>query len=884
MRDFAVTAEPSDKDSVAPSERLRFVIQKHAATRLHYDLRLEYQGVFLSWAVTRGASLDPADRRLAVEVEDHPLAYGDFEGTIPKGQYGGGTVMLWDRGYWAPAPGTTVEQGLKKGDLKVVFAGERLNGSWVLVRMPRREREKRNNWLLIKHRDGFERPGDNDALLNENAFSIASGRTMEEIAAGTGKAPTPFMTAVQPTANAVWNSNRGEEDSGEEVAKETGAPKAPASQRPKPPRHGTKAAALPDFVPPQLCKLVDRPPQGEGWAHEIKFDGYRLQLRVEKGKARLRTRKGLDWTAKFKEIAADGGKLPDGIYDGEAVALDGEGRPDFAGLQDALSTGKTAGLVFYLFDALYAEEEDLIGLPLTDRKGRLKEVLEKARSPRLRYVDHFVTAGEAVLQSACRMDLEGIISKRLDAPYEPGRGGSWTKAKCRGGQEVVVGGWMTTNQTSFRSLLAGVYRDGRLVYVGKVGTGYGREKVAKLLPRLKAVESDSSPFEAGKPPRKNADIHWVRPELVAEIEFAGWTGDGHIRQASFKGLREDKSAKEVVPETAEAREETAKPAPSEPKKSSAKPAAPVLAAKGSSVVRGVSISNADKVLWPAPETEPPVSKIELARYLESVAEWMMPHIRGRPCSLIRYPDGMNGKQRFFQRHIGRGASALYTSVDIGGDREPYIQLDTPEALIAAAQSGSLEYHPWNCRPFEPETPGRFVFDLDPAPEVGFEEVIRGALEVKERLEALGLNTFCKTTGGKGLHVVTPLKPSKVDWPTGKAFCRELCERMAADSPDRYLVNMSKAKRTGKIFLDYLRNDRMSTAVSPFSPRARPGAPVSMPVEWSAVKKGLDPMKFTLRTAAKLFARSGAWGNYCEAEASLPDAIKRLEASGRKRAA
>jgi bifunctional non-homologous end joining protein LigD len=890
MRDFAVTAEPSGKDPVVPSEQLRFVIQKHAATRLHYDLRLEYEGVFLSWAVTKGPSADPKDRRLAVEVEDHPLAYGDFEGTIPKGQYGGGTVMLWDRGVWAPAPGTTIEQGLKKGDLKVVFAGERMNGSWVLVRMPRREREKRDNWLLIKHRDGFEREGDGEALVREHVTSVASGRTMEEIAAGGGKAPTPFMTGVRPTADAVWRSNRDPEASAEAAAAETGAPKASAKSRPaakaapKPTAKGAKgkgksATAMPDFIPPQLCKLLDRPPQGQGWAHEIKFDGYRLQLRVQDGQAWLRTRKGLDWTGKFKEIAADGARLPDGIYDGEGVALDAEGRPDFAGLQDALSTGRTGELVLFLFDCLWAEGEDFTKRPLTERKDRLKAALEEVPSPRLRYVDHFVTAGEAVLQSACRMDLEGIISKRLDAAYMPGRGDCWTKAKCRGGQEVVIGGWLTTNQTSFRSLLVGVHRDGRFVYVGKVGTGFSRDKVSKLLPQLKAVETAASPFEAGKPPRKGVDVHWTRPELVAEIEFAGWTGDGQVRQASFKGIREDKAAAEVVPETAKAAEAlTSKAASTKPK------ASPTVPAKGSSVVLGVSISNAGKVLWPAPETQPEVTKLDLARYLESVAGWMIPHIKGRPCSLIRYPDGVNGKQRFFQRHLGRGASALYTSVDIGGDREPYIQLDTPEALIAAAQSGSLEYHPWNCEPFDPETPGRFVFDLDPAPDVPFDEVIRGALEVKERLEALGLNTFCKTTGGKGLHVVTPLKRSKVDWPTAKAFCREVCERMAADSPGRYLVNMSKAKRTGKIFLDYLRNDRMSTAVAPFSPRARPGAPVSMPVDWKAVKPGLDPMKFTLRTTARLFAKAPAWSGYEDAEASLPDAIKRLAGAARKRAA
>ena len=885
MRDFGVTAEPSGKDAkVKPSKELRFVIQKHAASRLHYDLRLEHDGVFLSWAVTKGPSLDPRERRLAVEVEDHPLDYGDFEGTIPKGQYGGGTVMLWDRGFWRPDPARTIEQALKKGHLEATFAGGRMNGAWHLIRLNSdRERSKRNNWLLIKAHDGMEKPGDADAFLNDNAFSIASGRTMEQIAEGKGKSPKPFMLAVKQAANAVWKSNRDPEAEAETAAAETGAPRAAQKDKPKPPAKGKKASKLPDFVAPMMTKLVDRPPPGSGWAHEIKFDGYRLQMRVEKGKAQLRTRKGLDWTHKFREIAADGSKLPDGIYDGEAVALDKEGRPDFAALQDALSTGKTSGLVFYVFDVLFAEGEDLRDLPLTDRKARLQAILEAApASSRLRYVDHFITAGDAVLQSACRMHLEGIISKRIEAPYRSGKNGDWTKAKCRGGQEVVIGGWNSNEGGSFRSLIAGVYRDGRLVHVGRVGTGFGREKVEQLLPKLKAAASDTSPFDIGSP-RKTANIHWLKPTLVAEIEFAGWTGDGHIRQASFKGVREDKPAKEIVAETPEVREHVDDIAEKAPKaKATSKPAAkPDL---GSNVVLGVSLSNPTKPLWPAHGGEPPITKLEHARYLEAVAYWMLPHIKGRPCSLIRMPDGIEGKQRFFQRHTGKGSSALITEVTVWGDREPYIQLDTPEAVIAACQSGAIEFHPWNCEPDDPEVPGRLVFDLDPAPDVAFEDVIRGAKEVKERLEALGMVAFCKTTGGKGLHVVTPLAKSKMDWKPAKAFARELCERMAADSPDRYLVNMAKAKRGGKIFLDYLRNDRLSTAVAPLSARARDGAPVSFPVTWAQVKAGLDPAKYTIRTAPKLLKATKAWADYCDSERPLTEAIKKLEKEARRRAA
>ena len=882
MRDFGVTAEPSGKTTLAPkSERLRFVIQKHAATRLHYDLRLEYEGVFKSWAVTRGPSLDPHERRLAVEVEDHPLDYGDFEGTIPKGQYGGGSVMLWDRGYWEPVGDYTIEQQLKKGHVNARFDGERMKGAWHLVRLDKdRNRSKRTNWLLIKAHDGAEHDGDADALLTQNDVSVASGRAMDDIAAGKGKGPKPFMKAGRKAApaDAVWQSNHDDADPPELAEPQA----APAKVKARP-RHGKAASSLPRFVEPQLAKLVDRPPLGEGWAHEIKFDGYRLQLRVEAGKAALFTRKGLDWTAKFSEIAGDGAALADGIYDGEAVALDSHGKPDFAGLQAALSSGRTADLVFFLFDALYASAdgkvEDLRDLPLADRKARLKQALDAAPSPRLRYVDHFETAGAAVLKSACSMELEGIVSKKLDAPYRSGRGETWVKAKCRGGQEVVIAGWTTTGD-AFRSLIAGVYRDGRLIHIGRIGTGYGRDKVERLLPRLQALETDASPFEGPGAPRKAAGVHWVKPELAAEIEFAGWTGDGHIRQASFKGLREDKPARDIVAEAPEAEAAVDKDA-----KAQKPPAklAPPAKESGSPVVRGINISNPAKPLWPAHEDQPPVTKLEMARYLDAVSDWMLPHIKGRPCSIIRTPDGIEGQQHFFQRHGGAGTSSLITLVTVSGDRKPYIQIDSVEALIAAAQSGATEYHPWNCEPGAPEVPGRLVFDLDPAPDVPFQAVIDGAKEVKARLEALGLVAFCKTTGGKGLHVVTPLKPGKLDWPTAKAFARELCERMAADSPGKYLVNMAKAKRTGKIFLDYLRNDRMSTAVAPLSPRARPGAPVSFPLTWSQVRAGLDPRRYTIRTAPALLADTKAWADYYESERPLDAAIK-LFAKTRARAA
>ncbi|MCR5874202.1 DNA ligase D [Phenylobacterium sp. J426] len=861
MRDFAKTAEPAGADRTKASKRLRFVIQKHAATRLHYDFRLELDGVFLSWAVTKGPSLNPADRRLAVQTEDHPLDYGDFEGTIPKGQYGGGTVMLWDRGYWEPEGDPRAM--LKKGDLKFTLDGERLKGSWVLVRMKRREREKRDNWLLIKHHDGWSLEDHGELLVEGETTSVASGRSMEEIETGRGKGPTKFMTGRgRASGRDVWQSNRAETE-----------PPRPAAEKAAPPPK-LKAAGLPGFVDPQLAKSVDRPPPGSGWVHEIKFDGYRLQLRVEGGKATLKTRKGLDWTAKFKEIAGDAKVLPDGLYDGEACALDHNGSPDFPALQAALSEGRTQDLVFFVFDALVLEGEDLRNLPLRDRKARLEAVVQAAGKPlqrRIRYVDHFETAGDAVLQSACRMSLEGIVSKRIDAPYRSGRTDTWQKSKCRAGHEVVIGGW-TGERGQLRSLLVGVNRDGRLVYVGRVGTGFGRDTVARVLPRLEKVASEKSPFTGPNAPKKSGDINWARPELVAEIEFAGFTGDGNVRQGSFKGLREDKPAKEVEAEVP-AKTELAEPEP----KASPKLKAAAKSKAGSNVVMGVVLSNPDKPLWPDDGKGGVVTKLDLARYLEEVGPWMMEHIKGRPCSIIRMPDGITGEQRFFQRHAGKGSSALISEVQVFGDHKPYLQIDRIEALAAMAQIGAVEYHPWGCQPFQPEVPGRLIFDLDPDEDIPFTRVIEGALEVKARLEALGLVAFCKTTGGKGLHVVTPLTADKkMDWKTAKKFAQDVCLAIAADAPDKYVVNMAKAKRKGRIFLDYLRNDRMSTAVAPLSPRGRPLAPVSFPLTWDLVKPGLDPKKWTIRTAPALLKKTKAWADYCDAERPLKDAIRKLK--------
>jgi bifunctional non-homologous end joining protein LigD len=845
-RNFRNTAEPRGAGRIRKAEHSRFVVQKHDATRLHFDLRLEHNGVFKSWAVTKGPSFDPADKRLAVEVEDHPLDYGDFEGTIPKGEYGGGTVMLWDRGFWTLDGQDDVEAALKQGELKFVLAGERLKGSFVLVRMKNdRAGGKRTNWLLIKHKDEFAK-SKTSKLSTGRDKSVASGRSMTQIAAGKGMSPKPFMTIQRSAADpsAVWHSNKANSSTTSRAN-----------------------ARMPPFIEMQLCKTASRPPSGDDWVHEIKFDGYRMQLRIENGRATLRTRSGLDWTERFTAIARTGASLPDAILDGEVVALSQDGAPSFSALQAALSERRTDDLVYFAFDLLFERGEDLRTLSLDVRKQRLKQLLPTAdqASPNLRYVEHLSGNSADILASARKLNLEGIVSKQLSSTYQSGRADAWKKSKGRNGHEVVIGGW-SGNAKTLRSLIVGVYRGGDLIHTGRVGTGFNSRNSPSLLKRLATIATAQSPFAGTAAPPRQRDWTWVQPSLVAEIEFAGWTDAGMVRQAAFKGLREDKTPRDVVAEGSSI---------------SAQDPARMLKSKEvsnrppsvSHVIAGVAISKPDKALWPASDGHSAVSKLDLAQFLEHVGSWMIEHLRGRPCSIIRAPDGIENEQ-FFQRHAMPGLSKLVALQKVSGDRRPYLRIDSVDALVSLAQLGAVEFHPWNCAPGMPDVPGRLIFDLDPAPDVEFSAVIDTAKELRARLELLGLSTFCKTTGGKGIHVVTPLRAdADATWDDAKAFSQAICSNMANDSPDRYLVNMSKRRRTGRIFLDYLRNDRMATAVAPLSPRARPHATVSLPLNWSQVKKGLDPSSFTIRNAHRLLDQHKPWSNYSRSAISLKDAIR-----------
>ena len=859
-RNFGATPEPKGKKAVAKRGRpLRYLIQRHAATRLHYDFRIEVDGVLKSWAVTKAPSRDGKVKRLAVEVEDHPLDYGDFEGTIPAGNYGAGTVQMWDTGSWEPQE-DDLDAAFAKGEIKMVLHGERLKGKWALIRLKadRGKPSKRNNWLLIKERDEYRVEGEGDANMEIDA-SIVSGRTMAEIADGKTQ----------------WNSSKATDRA------PPAKPKATKAQQ-------QTATRPPAFVPIQLCKVGDYPPRGDGWAHEIKFDGYRIQVGVGGGRAVLRTRSGLDWSAKFAELAADAAQWPDGVVDGELCALAEDHMPDFSALQAAISDGHTGELIYFAFDLLFEGAEDLRKLPLSHRKARLQAYLDripKAAGKRVRFVEHFATTGQAVLESACRMDLEGVISKDLNAAYTAGRSTTWIKSKCRGRDEVVIGGW-TSEGDRFRSLIVGVQdtdaRQGKgLRHLGRVGTGYAAPLVKTLLSALKAQETDQSPFVGKGAPRKSAagglTIHWVKPVLVAEIEHGGYTDTGSLRQAAFKGLREDKTAPEVTADP----QAPSKPKGETPAKGLPKtpPQLTLPGAKpkpGKLVVAGVTISNPDKILWPAADGHYALTKADLVRYYEAAAERILPHVADRPTSIIRAPEGIGG-EKFFQRHAMPGSNPRLKLIDVH-ERKPYVAVTDVGGLVAIGQSGGVELHPWGCKPGDPETPEQITFDLDPDEGLNFEDVIAAAKVMRKKLDDLGLPSFVKTTGGKGLHVVLPIKAdakSKITWDDNKAFAKAVSELVRQDAPDRFTTTLAKKARGGKIFLDYLRNGRMATAVAPWSPRGRPGAGIAFPLSWSQVKSGLDPRAYNLRTYPALLKKADPWKDFHASAVSLRPAMKRV---------
>jgi bifunctional non-homologous end joining protein LigD len=819
-RKFGVTAEPKGK--VARAKGRAFVIQKHAARRLHYDLRLELDGVMKSWAVTRGPSLVPGEKRLAVQVEDHPIDYNKFEGTIPKGEYGGGTVMIWDRGRWQPEDDP--HKGLKKGHLSFTLEGDKLSGLWHLVRMSRRRGETRNNWLLIKAHDAAARePGDKD-ILAQKPRSVVSGRSMDEIAAGKPKRKRASAAAVRPLRK---------------TAKPAGAGRA----------------ALPAFVDPCLATLAEKAPESANWIHEIKFDGYRIQARLENGEVKLLTRRGLDWTKKFATIAEAIAKLPAkaALIDGELVVEGEDGISSFSLLQEDLKHGRDDRMVLYAFDLMHLDGADLKPQPLSERKTSLARLLAKAgkRGP-LRLSESLTEPGPTLLKHACKMGLEGIVSKRADAAYHSGRGHDWIKTKCSDRQELVVAGFAPSSADTHAvgALVLGYYAGGRLRYAGRTGTGFTHQTARDIYRKLKSLKIAKAAFDAvPKEERGARGPVWVEPKLVAEVNFHGWTNGDRVRQASFQGLREDKPAKQVV------REMAAKA------KTPVKRSAPARNTKAE--VAGVTLSHPDRVYW----ADAGITKRDLAEFYIGTWKWMRPHLVGRPIALLRCPEGADG-QCFFQKHASMGITTEHLHlVPEKGDK--IISIDDVAGLISLVQAGVLEIHTRGTTVGDRERADRLVFDLDPGPGTGWKDVVAAAREVRARLARLKLKTFLKTSGGKGLHVVLPIKPTP--WDTAKNFAYAVAASMAADDPDRYTAAAIKSKRNKRIFVDYLRNSREATAVAPYSTRARPGAPVSTPIKWSELGALKSANQFTVRNLPGRLARlrQDPWADIARLRQSLP---------------
>lgn len=919
MRDFAMTAEPSGSSassSPGADGALPFVIQKHAATRLHYDFRLGWRGVLKSWAVTKGPSYNPADKRLAVEVEDHPIEYGGFEGTIPKGQYGGGTVMVWDQGTWEPL--VDVDEGLRKGNLKFALHGQKLHGHWVLVRMhgARFGNNAKSNWLLIKEHDDEERGPDAPAITDEAPNSAVTGRSIEEIA---------------EDEDHVWNSNHPEKPPrnrsriaskprpGLQAARSADGKEDPPEplEEPSPGRnvvlHDLPKEKFPGFIPPQLAISVAEPPEGEQWLHELKLDGYRIQIHIteksSRRSARLLTRKGLDWTHRMPAVAETAVHFPvhSAILDGEVVVLDAEGRTSFADLQAAFDENTAQPLTYFAFDLLHLDGRNLRPLPLERRKTILEGLFQEfGDNPTLRYSTHIRAQGDEMFQHACQLGAEGVVSKLASSPYESKRGNAWVKSKCVLQQEFVIGGFTLPSNGShgIGSLLLGYYEGSSLIYAGRTGTGFNRKTHQLLRDRLDQLRRQRTPFH-NPPAEAKRNAIWVDPKIVIESRFATWTAGNNVRQAAFLGLREDKDPKEVVREAAKAVPRSTRSAglhagpaaatasKRAPAKQSVVPHArhssraeaarhvpgEASRAQGSAgekksdaqetAAPAIHLTHPDKIL----DEESRLTKRQLANYFGAVAEHMLPHISGRPLSLVRCPEGST-KPCFFQKHVGMGVPAGVESVPVtpknGGKPEQYLTISTAEGLMGLAQMGVLEIHPWGSHNEALEKPDRLIIDLDPDPAIPWQRLVSSAIEVRDLMQNLGLRTFVQSTGGKGIHVVAPIRPER-EWPAIKEFAHNFVLMMERANPSLYLTKMTKSARTGRIFLDYLRNERGATAVAPFSPRARAGARVAMPLTWAELKR-TDPKQFAVANYPEWKARlkRDPWREMNKVRQSLSD--------------
>jgi len=771
-RNFQITGEP-EGETAEPKEGLRFVVQHHEARRDHYDLRLEWDGVLLSWAVPKGPSYNTRDKRLAVQVEDHPLEYRNFEGTIPKGEYGGGTMMLWDEGFWEPYG--DVEEGLRTGSLKFVLRGRRLKGKWALVRLKSKAGETKTNWLLLKEKDEYAKTED---IIPEFITSIRTGRTMTEI-------------------------EKGEEE---------------------------KITRNPfDKVDVQLAKLAGSVPGDGNWLYELKYDGYRILAFIEGNSVRLITRNGNDYTKRFRNIAdsliewADERAI---ILDGEMVILNTEGKADFQALQNYMRNPKGSSLTYMIFDVLALDGADLRERPLIERKETLEALMREAPG-NLRYSQHITGKGKEFLRAACQEDLEGIIGKKADSRYRGTRNGDWIKLKCDKRQEFVIGGYTLSEKKSsgVSSILLGIYEGEDLIYAGRAGTGFTERTMRELERKFSRIKRGETPFREAPRVRKNEKIIWLEPDLAAEVKFAEWTGENQLRQASFKGLREDKDPREIKRESTDAES-----LPDDSRKEDASVGSleeSMDTTKKNLIIAGIKISNPDKVIF----ENPTITKADVVRYYEKISKRMMPYVSNRILSIVRCPKGI-AQSCFFKKHPGPDNKAIVTVpvTNSKGETEEYFYIRDISGLVYEAQMGTLEFHTWGSRADHMEKPDLMVFDLDPDEGMDLETVRQGVRDVKTILEQLSLKSYLKTSGGKGYHVVVPFEPA-ADWDTFHDFARRIAEVMEQQWPDRYTSNVRKANRKNKIFIDWIRNGRGATSIAPYSIRAREGARVSMPITW-----------------------------------------------------
>jgi bifunctional non-homologous end joining protein LigD len=824
-RRFGSTPEPAGKTSRKRRGPL-FVVQKHKARRLHYDLRLEIDGVLKSWAVPKGPCLDPLEKRLAVHVEDHPLEYAQFEGVIPEGQYGAGSVLVWDRGRWEPEE-TDARTAYAEGKIKFRLEGEKLHGRWMLIKIKPRPDEPDQQWLLIKERDAAARPLDEYDVLIESQ-SVQSGRTIDEVARGGIPQPAGPLPKKRRAPRSARSAPKFDLES---VA-------------------GAKRAELPATLKPQLAELADSPPAGDKWLHEIKFDGYRLMFWIDNGQVTIRTRRGNDWTEKFPHLAQAAAQLPvqTAILDGELVAMLPNGLSSFAALKNALSDGTVHRLVYFVFDLLYLDGYDLRKVPLEQRKALLSQVVPQSDKGRLQYVDHMLGNGPEFFEQTGRLGLEGIVSKRRDKPYRSDRSSEWLKSKHLQRDEFVIGGFTepSGSRQGLGAILVGYFQDRKLHYAGRVGTGFTHHMLLDLRRRLDPLELRDNPFADLTRDKIEKGTHWVKPELVAQIEYAGWTDDRALWHPRFQGLREDLRAIDVVREPPQLDSTRAEPGADEPSRrarSNTTPAAALekLSDEHAAQLAQVRITSPSRVLY----EEPGLTKLDLVRYYVEIADWVLPHIVGRPLSLLRAPDGQ-GHGEFYQKHSVAGLPESIRPLTLRDDGEPeeVLVIDDLAGLVALVQFSVLEIHPWGARIDQPNRPDRLIFDLDPDENLPWNRVIEGAFSVRDLLADLGLSSFVKTSGGKGLHVVLPIN-RRHEWPSAKEFARAVARRLAEESPDRFTANIAKWARSGRIFVDYLRNRRGATAVAAYSTRARPGAAVSVPVEWDELPNILAPDQFSV---------------------------------------